>query len=87
MKPPEKFNESWFMGEIDSPIHENGKYHVFFEADPNDIGFLVTIPTLPCCITEADSFESAFDFIKDALEGWIKVAQDKGLNIPPPDTQ
>jgi antitoxin HicB len=78
-------NENWFAGEIDSPIHPNGKYKVFFEADPDDGGFVVTIPTLPGCITEADSFETAFEFIKDALDGWIAVAQEKGLNIPSPD--
>jgi antitoxin HicB len=78
-------NENWFAGEIDSPIHPNGKYKVFFEADAEDGGFVVTIPTLRGCITEADSFENAFEFIKDALEGWIAIAQEKGLEIPSPD--
>jgi len=75
---------NWFARDIQSPIH-TGKYRAYFEADMDDGGFVITIPTLKGCITEAENEEDAYEFIKNALEGWIAVAQEKGLEIPEPD--
>jgi predicted RNase H-like HicB family nuclease len=83
---PEKI--SWTYGWIISPIpvyKEIGMgYIAVFESD-DEGGFTVTIPTLPGCITEGESLEEAYHYLQDALEGWIKVALDKGLEIPEPD--
>lgn len=77
-------NLNWFIGNIPSPLH-SGKYVVYFETDLEDGGFIITIPTLKGCVTEAENIEDAYKSIKDALDGWIAVAQQKGLEIPKPD--
>ena len=37
-------------------------------------GYIVTVPDLPGCISEGDSFEEALAMIKDALLSWLIVA-------------
>lgn len=37
-------------------------------------GYTVTLPDLPGCISEGDTFDEALTMIKDALKGWIIVA-------------
>ena len=76
---------NWINGYIASPIHATGKYLAYIETDLEDGGMVVTIPTLKGCITEADNIEEAYKCIKDALDGWIAVAQQTGLKIPDPD--
>jgi predicted RNase H-like HicB family nuclease len=78
-------NDNWLLGTISSPVEGEGRYLVFFEVDSDDGGLVITIPTLPGCVTEADSMEDAHIFLQDALEGWFAVAEDKGLSIPAPD--
>jgi len=50
-----------------------------------DGGYVATIPTLRGCVTEGDTPEEALKHLRDAIEGWIEIALEKGLDIPPPD--
>lgn len=83
---PEKIR--WSYEWIISPIPEHQVtglgYIAVFESD-DEGGFTATIPTLPGCITEGESFDEIYRYLQDALEGWIKVALDRGLEIPEPD--
>jgi predicted RNase H-like HicB family nuclease len=45
-------------------------------------GFIVSVPELPSCITEGDTFEEAWDTIQDAMRGWLYVARKRGDAIP-----
>lgn len=45
-------------------------------------GYTVTIPSLPGCISYGRTFEDAIEMIKDAMEGYLKVAKEEGLLIP-----
>lgn len=45
-------------------------------------GYTVTIPSLPGCVSYGRTFEEAIDMIKDAMQGYLKVAKEEGLLIP-----
>ncbi|TSC86615.1 MAG: hypothetical protein G01um10147_827 [Microgenomates group bacterium Gr01-1014_7] len=47
------------------------KYTAVFEPDPTG-GFTATIPALPGCISEGDSFEEALTNIKEAAELYLE---------------
>lgn len=55
------------------------QYTAVFEPDSEAGGFTVTIPSLPGCISEGDTFEDALANIKEAAELYLEVAgKDKG---------
>ena len=39
-------------------------------------GFWAEVPALPGCITEGDTMEELKNNIKDAIEGWLEVANN-----------
>jgi len=45
-------------------------------------GYAVSVPDLPGCVSEGDTFEEALEMIKDAMSGWLLVAQEHGDPIP-----
>lgn len=38
-----------------------------------DGGYWAEVPSLPGCITEADSYEELLEMVRDAVEGWLSV--------------
>lgn len=48
---------------------------------------LATVPDLPGCTTSGRDLQDAIDQITDAASGWLSVAEDEGLQIPPATTQ
>jgi predicted RNase H-like HicB family nuclease len=68
------------------------QYTAVFEPDSKSGGFTVTIPSLPGCISEGDTFEEASRNIKEAASLYIEVMQkrvsdnfyeEKGVVIAP----
>lgn len=57
------------------------KYTVIFEP-AEEGGYVVSVPALPGCLTEGDTFEEAVDMIKDAMKGYLAVLKKEGLEIP-----
>ncbi len=45
-------------------------------------GYVVSVPALPGCSTQGETFEEAQEMIKDAIEGYIAVLKDEGQEIP-----
>ncbi len=45
-------------------------------------GYIVSIPEMPGCVTQAETFEEGLAMIKDALEGLLQVAAEHGDPIP-----
>lgn len=45
-------------------------------------GYTVTVPSLPGCVSYGKTFEEATVMIKDAMQGYLKVAREEGLLIP-----
>ena len=57
------------------------KYDVVFE-EQSDGGFTVTVPSLPGCISEGDTFEEAKANIKDAIKLYLDDLEADGEEIP-----
>jgi predicted RNase H-like HicB family nuclease len=57
------------------------KYTAIFEPE-KDGGYLVSVPAVPGCVTQGDTFEEAEFMIKDALEGCLAVLKEEGQEIP-----
>jgi len=51
---------------------------------PGENGFWVAeCPSLPRCISQGDTKESAIKNIREAIEGYVLALQDDGLTVPP----
>lgn len=57
------------------------KYTAIFEP-AEEGGYVVTVPALPGCITEGDTFEEAQKMAKDAIKGYLAVLKEDGDEIP-----
>ncbi|BAU63108.1 hypothetical protein STA3757_04640 [Stanieria sp. NIES-3757] len=42
-------------------------------------GYWAEVPALPGCITEGDNWEELMINLKDAIEGWLEVANNNRL--------
>ena len=45
-------------------------------------GFMVTVPSLPGCITQGDDLDDAIAMAKEAIELYIEELKERGENIP-----
>lgn len=41
-------------------------------------GFWAEIPALPGCVSEGDTFAEVLASIREAAEGWLEVADERG---------
>lgn len=57
------------------------KYDVIFEEQTNG-GYTVTVPVLPGCISEGDTFEEAKENIADAIKLYLEDMEAEGEEIP-----
>ena len=57
------------------------EYTAVFES-AEEGGYVVTVPALPGCTTQGETFEEAVSMIKDALEGYLAVLKEEGQDIP-----
>lgn len=57
------------------------KYEVVFEEAPEG-GYTVTVPSLPGCISEGDSFEEARENIIEAITAYLESLAKDGEEIP-----
>ena len=61
-------------------VIQNG---IVFELEPEEEGgFTITVPSLPGCISYGKTIDEALKQIKDAMNGWVAVAKEEGLDIP-----
>jgi antitoxin HicB len=45
-------------------------------------GYVVTVPALPGCVTQGESYEEALEMAKDAIEGWLDTLAELGRPLP-----
>jgi len=57
------------------------KYSALFEP-AEEGGFVVTIPALPGCVTEGDTFEEAVEMAKDAVKCYLGSLRKHKEPIP-----
>ena len=56
---------------------------IVFELQPEpEGGYTIVVPSLPGCISYGPTFEEAIEMIKDAMQGWLAVAEQEGVPIP-----
>ena len=53
------------------------KYTVVFEPSEEG-GYVASVPALPGCISQGETFEEAVGMIKDAISGYLAVLKEKG---------
>lgn len=56
-------------------------YTVIF-AKATEGGYVASVPALPGCMTQGETFEETKDNIKDAILGYIEVLREDGDEIP-----
>lgn len=52
--------------------------------DEGNAGFVAEVKELPGCISQGGTLEEAAARVRDAMEGWISVALEDGVEIPEP---
>lgn len=57
------------------------EYTVVFEP-ADEGGYVASVPTLPGCVTQGETFEEAVEMVKDAIEGYLEVLKETGEEIP-----
>lgn len=57
------------------------KYTAIFEP-AEEGGYVVSVPALPGCATQGETFEDAVYMIKDAIELYLSVLKEDGEEIP-----
>ena len=69
------------------PLNEYLKlpYRMEIVEDPEEGGYVVSLPDLPGCITCGETIESAVANAEDAKKAWIVAAMEEDLPIHEPD--
>lgn len=57
------------------------KYTAIFEP-AEEGGYVVSVPALPGCATQGETFEEAVFMIKDAIKLYLSVLKEDGEDIP-----
>lgn len=57
------------------------KYTVIFEP-AEEGGYVVSVPALPGCISQGETFEEASAMIKDAIKGYLQILKEEKQEIP-----
>ena len=60
-------------------------YKIELIPDPDEGGYVVTIPELPGCITSGETAEKAVANAQDAKKAWLSAALEDNIIIPEPD--
>jgi predicted RNase H-like HicB family nuclease len=56
------------------------EYTVIFEPSEEG-GYVASVPALPGCATQGETFEEAVVMIKDAMEGYLEVLKEEKQDI------
>jgi antitoxin HicB len=57
------------------------RFHIRFQK-AEEGGYIVSIPEMPGCVTQAESFSEGLLMIQDALQGLLQVAVEHGDPVP-----
>lgn len=61
------------------------RYTVILDPDPEEGGYTVTVPALPGCITEGNSYDDAIANAREAIAGYVEDAVHHGEPVPSDD--
>lgn len=57
------------------------KYTVIFEP-AEEGGYIASVPVLPGCATQGETFEEAVEMVQDAIAGYLSVLKEERQEIP-----
>ena len=57
------------------------------DEDPENPGWVVTVPALPGCVTQGDTVAQALERVQEAIAGYLEALAKYGEPIPPPDAE
>jgi len=60
------------------------RYEIIIYWSDEDKSFIADVPELPGCMAHGDTYESALDSIKSAMNLWINTAKEFNDLIPQP---
>ena len=63
----------------------NYRYTIILHPDQEEGGYIVTVPTLPGCITQGDTMDEAIAMAKDAIRLHIESLLAEGQPVPQED--
>jgi predicted RNase H-like HicB family nuclease len=58
------------------------QYTIVLIPEPEEGGYSVMVPALPGCVTQGETIEEAVAMARDAIAGWIAVAERHGEPVP-----
>jgi predicted RNase H-like HicB family nuclease len=58
------------------------EYTIILEPDTEEGGYVVTVPALPGCVTEGDTYAEAIAMARDAIRGYIESLKLAGEPVP-----
>ncbi len=61
------------------------KFVVVINPDPEDGGYVATVPSLPGVVGQGETEEEAFQDVKAALEFTLQSMAERGEEMPPGD--
>ena len=74
------------MKEKDVKYYMNLPYRIVIQKDPYG-GFFAEVEELEGCMTQGETYEEAYNNILEAMEGWLEVSLERGINIPEPEIE
>ena len=60
------------------------KYSISIKYDNDDNIYVANVPELEGCMAHGKTPEEAAKEIQIAINGWLKIAEEKGFKIPEP---
>ena len=63
------------------------KFKVILEWDEEGEGYVVSVPSLPGCFTQAGTIEEALERAKEAIAGHLEALAQEGLPLPSKDVE
>jgi antitoxin HicB len=58
------------------------RYTILLDKDPDEGGYVVTVPDLPGCVTQGDTLDEAIAMAKEAISLYIETLIARGKPIP-----
>jgi predicted RNase H-like HicB family nuclease len=58
------------------------RYTIILYPDPEQGGYTVTVPALPGCVTEGETFEEAIAMAKEAIQLYVESLLADGEPVP-----
>jgi len=58
------------------------QYTIILHPDPEEGGYTVTVPALPGCITQGETFEEAIAMAKDVIRLYVESLIADGEPVP-----